>query len=238
MSTKGGWGDCSHCEDGYSMIINYMGEEYSFPQQVCKKNNDSLRRLENCVVSDGEDESVCMACAFGFFFDQEADSCNICSGKFENCGECSFEECEKCEDGFEMIDGLCKRPCSKTVKHCGECSSNDSELCEKCENNLKLKSTSDGQACDCPTQSYLIVSDGKPMCSACSAMIDNCLSCNIDGSECEECTHKFERDSEGQCVIRSIIKDASECVEGKECFLSCSKGFIHDYEHKECVQKC
>ena len=127
----------------------------------------------------------------------------------ENCKKCScLESCDKCEDGYELINGKCGK-CYVNCEKCSDFNGNeDIQYCTKCKKNLYFfNETGEGNCLDnCPNGTY---ND-----------IDICSKCH---ENCKTCT-EGPKDKHENC---KTCEDDQYLVDAKE----------HDYD-KNCVYEC
>lgn len=249
---------CSKCSDAKTCLA-CEGEAYYWNNGVCDCKKGYVRDEET-----GECNPI--ECAYGHYYDIDAESCRPCASAMRGCLECSSgNKCDVCdwENSFLMggdnrctklrcasdsfpQNGQCK-PCSTTLPSCTRCSA-DGTVCVKCENGKRLKNG----RCEeilCGAGTYKKKSkcfsckDKFAACSDCSEK--RCFACEktyiLIGNECRPVACN---ESEFM-YLNPLTAKCEKCPSGfkpagTKCEpIICPKGaYLSGYECKLCPANC
>ncbi|KAL7719924.1 CXXC-rich protein [Entamoeba marina] len=174
---------CTKCICGSSLNTNHTCAEVS-----------SDNRVENCCESE---DGCCLSCPSGYSLANctctksckcgEPDANGNCTtlSYIENCKTVNCDnECEKCLDGYYLVNGT---TCETCVGNCTSC--NSSTTCTECADGFHLNETS----------------------GLCVTCLSNCTgSCDSTGLVCESCaTGQYLNETTGEC---QTCTNCQQCV--------------------------
>ena len=129
----------------------------------------------------------CTACVDGYFTPAHEDGCFECDAKCSTCEGASNEECDSCNEGYYLSNGMtCDDTCPDRMFGNGDTSTCDdcSSSCSECDSL---------EVCNACDDYYQLTED--TVCEECSAA---CVHC--EGDFCTECDAGLFIDFSGLCV--------------------------------------
>ena len=159
----------------------------------------------------------------------------------DNCVECFQNKgiCQKCNNGYELINNKCKLKCS--IDNCLNCELiNEIETCNQCNDNYHLKSNKCELTCDIEHCSSCSLKDDTLKCNTCingyhldndkckiNCVDSNCNICSEDGQSCLECK------SDKKLFVGKCAYNTETC---KHKYLHCNY-CIEDVQCYECIDE-
>lgn len=147
--------------------------------QVC----DWANRIVNCEISDLNNQSNCLKCNDGFYFNNLTSTCDPCSNVLPHCDICINDgsECEDCSVGFHIAAGAqcyednCSVYKNGTTDFCLQCDEGfymvtNTGICTDSCGGWNLYQDEGNMVCReiCPPNMYYDINDPT-----------NCLPCNL-----------------------------------------------------------
>ncbi|MBN2695251.1 hypothetical protein JXR93_11375 [bacterium] len=182
--------DCSVCADGY---ISFGGDCI----EPCRDNSD----CQNGLFCDGEE-----SCNLDNGICEKGDdiSCNNhgeCSNPLQKC-VCEEgyigENCEDCESGYQLKDGVCIKNCESNSDCSDSITCNGIEIC-----NLELGVCEDSVSIDCGDHGDCLEPNGICDCET-----------GWGGALCSVCNTGYH-DENGVCIIN--CRSNTDCDDGNLC---------------------
>ncbi|KAL4496452.1 hypothetical protein ABPG72_014682 [Tetrahymena utriculariae] len=250
---------CFSCEKDKLTSNNSQCQECA--DQNCIFCWESTDKCEECQNGYKLNEQKCdeIKCGQNQFFNNSSKDCQLCNIKFENCDQCSQNECLNCIENYyyDKSTNRCVKNCPNgtfvdnkqcefcKLKNCSQCSS--SLKCLKCEDNYQLHNN----------QCFVCVKDEalfkfQNQCQKCNK--DNCKKCFESTDICDECDDGYKLNQQNceeiLCKPNEFLdeqmqvcqpcseryKNCSECSK-KEC-KSCLNSLYLDKSSQECVKTC
>ncbi|XP_068615246.1 proprotein convertase subtilisin/kexin type 5-like, partial [Brachionichthys hirsutus] len=233
---------CLKCEDGYYQLDadchqscpdRTYSEDDTMACAPCEDERCAICDQSQCYWCDegfyvfGGD---CVDdCREGFFVDVESNECDACHRSCRACGGPGFDDCDSCEDGFNLKDGEClegrrlvlcpekhftnsQGGCEPCHPSCKTCSAAWKENCSSCFSGRFLTAQ---QTCvsRCPPGAF--ANKTSSQCDDCST---GCVLCQ-DGRQCQRCRSGLHL-QDGKCVAE------------------CRRGFPRDGACRTCAPEC
>ena len=167
-------------------------------------------KTDNDITTETNKDNIePIICDTGYYLLENIDKteCVSCNSKIPNCIECNVENkilvCNKCQDGFQLLENLCIEKVCEIGKN---------EKCASCK-------TEKGRTIECNTcnEGYFISEEISTICSKCS--INNCRKCSItNGKEiCEKCLDTFLTITDENGIIKSCECDSGYSINNGIC---------------------
>ena len=229
--------NCNKCDDNTN-ICQECKKGYVLIEGKCdKKDNsfDSWCKTYIYTISILKLWKKCIECIGPTYL--ENNKCIECKDK--NCSECSKDEkgneiCNKCMDGFGLVDGLC-------IKCSNDCLNCDKDGCLKCNNHFYLSN----KICKECSETCVECQNNENSCTKCISnkalknnqceVCDGCDFCYYDSNFkkiCETCNSgTFYKDAK----CNDCMKGCAKCSNQNSC-ISCYPSYYLD-DNKKCV-KC
>jgi hypothetical protein len=213
------------CPVGTTCQLAYQQEIESEDNE---QNEENINSKENLVA-------ICSSCPQNSIMCRNAQGefvCTYIESDAENCGECG----NKCEDGYSCAGGECKADmcanpnvkcgvaddgvtlkCHSANDHCGAtCENGKIKGGERCVTNASCRSNVDGNKCECDTDYYPVMENGK---------IVKCVNPSNDSNYCGIKPEKLETNNTNFCGNNEY------CNNG---VCTCNQNYIKCYD--ECIR--
>uniref|UniRef100_A0AAV2IUA6 EGF-like domain-containing protein n=1 Tax=Knipowitschia caucasica TaxID=637954 RepID=A0AAV2IUA6_KNICA len=263
--------DCMACEEGCKnfqdgCFKNCPAKTYSVEEEMTCVPCD-----ENCVSCDQHEcywcesdlflsEGRCVeVCPDGFYGDEDTNDCEECHLDCETCSGPEEDDCDSCEDGKTLENGLCvfeHEACPATTYRsddggcedchpsCEACSGDEKTQCTKC---AKGRFLSPQQTCVLKCPGTFFANRFSSVCEACPY---GCLSC-VDAQHCTRCqgnryaplylqngrcVEQCARGYPAGLVCRSCDPGCASCLRNSSYCLVCDPPLLL-HQH-QCVEDC